>query len=131
LTNVEIGGDDMDKMKKLPAAEFDVMKAVWDNEPPLTSSIIIKHLGNSWKAPTLITLMNRLTERGFLRSEKNGKERTYFPLISREDYLKFETDSFMKIFHNNSIAGFMSALFGDRKPSDDEMDKIKEWLEGR
>ena len=35
--------------------------------------------------------MLRLVERGFLRSEKHGKERTYFPLVSKEDYLKFET----------------------------------------
>jgi predicted transcriptional regulator len=104
---------------------------VWANEPPVTSNIVMKQLGNNWKAPTLITLMNRLVERGFLRSEKIGKERTYFPLVDREDYLKFETDSFMKTFHNNSIAGLVNALFGEKKIEDDKMEKIKEWLEGK
>lgn len=53
--------------------------------------MIMKQLGieRKWKAPTVISLMLRLVERGFLRTEKNGKERIYFPLIKKEEYLKF------------------------------------------
>lgn len=36
----------MEKMKKLPDAEFEVMKVVWANEPPITTSIIMAQLGN-------------------------------------------------------------------------------------
>ncbi|MDR1688268.1 MAG: BlaI/MecI/CopY family transcriptional regulator [Clostridiales bacterium] len=95
----------MENMKKLPDAEFDIMKVVWANEPPITTSEIMKHLGGDkkWKIQTVVTLMLRLAERGFLRSEKNGKEREYFPLVSKEDYLRFETGNFLKHFHNNSF----------------------------
>ena len=79
-------------MKKLPDAEFELMKVVWANELPITTSIIMQQLGNKrgWKAQTVITLMMRLVERGFLHTEKKGKERMYFPLINKDDYLKFE-----------------------------------------
>ena len=30
----------------------------------------------------------RLVDRGFLSTEKQGKERTYYPLVSKEEYLK-------------------------------------------
>ena len=68
----------MDTMKKLPDAEFDIMKVVWANEPPITTNIIMEQLGNgrSWKAQTVISLMLRLVDRGFLSTEKQGKERT-------------------------------------------------------
>ena len=55
----------MEKMKKLPDAEFDIMKVVWANEPPMTTTIIMEQLGKEK------SLMLRLVERGFLRSENN------------------------------------------------------------
>ena len=30
----------MEKLKKLPDAEFDVMKVIWDNEPPVTTTSV-------------------------------------------------------------------------------------------
>ena len=88
----------MDKIKKLPDAEFEVMKVVWANEPPVTTAVIMEQIGKEkeWKIQTIVSLMLRLAERGFLRSEKNGKEREYFPLVAREDYLKVERGNFMK-----------------------------------
>ena len=32
-------------MKKLPDTEFDVMKVVWDNTPPVTTTMIMEQLG--------------------------------------------------------------------------------------
>lgn len=112
-TDVEYGGCFMSTIKKLPDAEFEIMKVVWANEPPITSSIIMEQLGKDkdWKAQTILTLMVRLVERGFLRTEKNSKERLYFPLISKEEYLKFETRSFMERFHGNSFASLVTTLF--------------------
>ena len=59
-------------MKKLPEAEFEIMKIVWESNPPITTSIIMHEIGNEkgWKIQTVVSLMKRLTERGFLRSEK-------------------------------------------------------------
>ena len=76
----------MGVVKRLPDAEFEIMKVVWANQPPITTAMVMEQLGKEkeWKAQTILTLMLRLVERGFLRTEKNGKERTYFSLISKE-----------------------------------------------
>ena len=34
------------KMKKLPDAEFEIMKAVWASEQPITTSIVMQKIGN-------------------------------------------------------------------------------------
>lgn len=117
-------------MKKLPDSEFDIMKVVWANEPPITTNIVMQELGNEkgWKAQTIISLMLRLVERGFLRTEKNGKERTYFPLIEREDYLKFETGGFMDRFHGNSFASLIATLYDGKKIKDSDLDQLEKWL---
>lgn len=120
----------MNSIKKLPDAEFEIMKVVWANEPPITTSIIMEQLGKEkeWKAQTILTLMVRLVERGFLRTEKNGKERTYFPLINKEDYLKFETGDFMERFHGNSFASLVATLYDGNKIKDSDLNQLAKWL---
>lgn len=120
----------MGTMKKLPDAEFDIMKVVWANEPPITTNIIMQQLGHEkeWKAQTVISLMLRLVERGFIRTEKNGKERTYYPLISKEDYLKFETGDFMERFHGNSFASLVATLYDGNKIKASDIDQLEKWL---
>ena len=123
----------MDKMKKLPDAEFDIMKVVWANEPPITTNTIMQQLGNArgWKAQTTISLMLRLVERGFLHTEKNGKERTYFPLISKEDYLKFETGNFIKQFHDNSFLKLVTTMYSDKALTESDIDELLTWAKSR
>ncbi len=123
----------MNKIKKLPDAEFDIMKVVWENEPPITTNVIMQQLGSKkeWKAQTVISLMLRLVERGFIRTEKIGKERTYFPLISKEEYLKFETGDFMARFHENSFASLVATLYDGKKIKDSDLDQLTKWLEER
>ena len=52
---------------RLPESEFEVMSAVWDGEPPMTTAYLMQQIGSKkgWKAPTLISFLTRLEERGF------------------------------------------------------------------
>ena len=123
----------MEKMKKLPDAEFDIIKVVWANEPPVTTTEIMKQLGDEkgWKIQTVVTFMQRLTERGFLRSEKHGKERTYYPLVSKEAYLRFETGNFMKQFHNNLFLDLVNTLYDGDALTDEDIDDLLKWAKER
>lgn len=120
----------MGVVKRLPDTEFEIMKVVWANQPPITTGMVMEQLGKEkeWKAQTILTLMLRLVERGFLRTEKNGKERTYFPLISKEEYLKFETGDFMERFHGNSFTSLVTALYDGKKLKESDLDQLEEWL---
>lgn len=123
----------MEQMRKLPDAEFEIMKVVWANEPPITTPIIMEQLGKDkeWKIQTVVSLMLRLVERGFLRTEKHGKERTYYPLVRKEDYLKFETGNFMKQYHNSSLFNLINTLYDDKALSDGEIDELLKWAKER
>lgn len=123
----------MIKLKKLPDTEFEIMKVVWANEPPITTAVIMEQLGfeRGWKAPTVISLMLRLVKKGFLRTEKNGKERTFFPLVTKEDYLKFETGNFMKLYHENSFLSFVNTLYDGKRLSDEDLEELLEWIRER
>lgn len=117
-------------MQRLPDAEFDIMKVAWANEPPITTHMVMEQLGRrkKWKAPTVISLMSRLVERGFLRTDKIGKERIYFPLVTKEDYLKFETGNFIKQYHENSFLSLVNTLYAGKQLSDGDLQELMDWL---
>ena len=63
------GKTDMDNIRKLPEAEFDVMVTLWDcKESPVNTAYLMENVGKQkgWKAPTLISFLTRLEERGFI-----------------------------------------------------------------
>lgn len=123
----------MKTIKKLPDAEFEIMRIVWKNTPPMSTNQIIACLDidNTWKPQTVLTLLMRLIEKGFLESEKSGKERIYSPIISREDYLSVETESFFQKLHGNSIRSLVSTLYNGKKLSDEEIADLRAWLSER
>jgi predicted transcriptional regulator len=123
----------MKKLKRLPDAEFEIMKVVWANEPPITTNMIMDQLGNArgWKAPTAITLLLRLVERGYIRTEKNGKERVYYPLIEKDEYLQFETGNFLKVYHENSFVSFVSSMFEGKNVDKNDIDELLNWAKER
>ena len=120
-------------MKKLPDAEFEVMNAIWALEPPATTAALMRDLGRAkgWKAPALITLLNRLIERGFLRSEKHQKEREYYFLMDKEEYLCFETEGFLRRYHGDSLTSLMASLTGSHELSDAQLEELIRWAKER
>ena len=123
----------MGKIKSLPDAEFEIMKVVWSNEPPITTNMIMEQLGKQkgWKAPTAISLLLRLVERGFLKTEKHGKERVYYPLIGKEEYLQFETDNFLKLYHENSFASLVSSIYQGKQAEKEDISELMNWAKER
>lgn len=117
-------------MKQLPAAEFALMQIIWQNDTPISTNQIIAHMEESArrKPQTILTLLTRLIERGFLESERAGKERLYTPLIAREDYLAFESSQFMKRFHSNSFISLVNTLYLGNQMSEKDIQEIRDWL---
>lgn len=120
-------------IKRLPDAEFTVMKIVWQSEPPVTTHKIMEHLSDdiSWKPQTLLTMLARLTEKGFLSSERVGRERCYRPIISEKDYLKIETGSFLQRYAGNPLGKLVKTLYAEGEMTQDDLDELRQWLAER
>ena len=123
----------MSVLKRLSDTEFEVMKVAWTNESPITTNIVMQQLGNrrQWKAQTVISLMLRLVKKGYLRTEKSGKERTYFPLVAREDYLRLETRNFLKLYHENSFLSLVNTLYDGKQLDDNDIEQLMKWVRER
>lgn len=111
------------KNQRLPAAEFDVMSAIWALPAPVTVPQVMETLGQQrgWKTQTLATLFARLCKRGFLKKEGEGRgrEHSYYPLISHQQYLAMETDAFLSNLHQGSVPSLIASLRGTRLSQED------------
>ena len=120
----------IDYEKKLPDAEFDVMMAVWEGTPPVNTAYLMEKVGRGrgWKAPTLISFLVRLEERGYISSEKRGKERYYTPVANRTEYLRTSTEMFVRQFLGGSFVRMMVSLYNGKKLSEADIDELLQWL---
>ena len=87
----------MAAIKRLPDSEFEIMEIIWHNSPPMTTLQVMEKMepSRNLKLQTLLKMLMRLIEKGFLKSERVGRERNYTPIISKQEYMKFETENFM------------------------------------
>ena len=120
-------------MKKLPDAEFELMRIIWDNPSPISTNQIIDKLGDhsTWKPQTVLTLLTRLISRCFLRSERVGKERIYYPLIDKQAYLSYESAVFMRRYHAGSLKSLIHTLYTNEQLNSSDIEEIRSWLKGR
>ena len=120
------------EIKKIPDAELEVMKIIWNNETPISTSkikeICDEESKNSWTISTLQTLLNRLIERECLNTEKRGKERIYSPKIMEAEYLEFETKMFLKKVHGNSFTSLINTLYKSREIDKNDIEELYEWF---
>ncbi len=120
-------------IKKLPDSEFEIMKAVWHSDEPVTSPMLTEKLRldlpeKDWKQQTVLTMLVRLEGKGFLRSDKAGKERNYYAVVSESEYLRVEAESFRKRFSGGRIGSLVKALYDDNDLSDEDISELKDWV---
>lgn len=112
---------------RLPEAEFEIMEFIWQQQPPVTSAMVMEGVGREkgWKAQTLLTLLSRLCTRGFLTGEKKlGREKAFTPLVDRQTYLQSETRAFARQIHAGSPASLLTA-WADEQLTDQEIDELE------
>ena len=101
-------------IRRLPDAELEVMQAIWDCRPPVarTDIEVILYKTHPMAMTTLLTLLTRLGEKGFISIEKNGRRSYYTPCISREDYLASQSRNFFEKLCGGNLSTFANALCG-------------------
>lgn len=123
----------MNKITRLPDTELEVMKAVWSIKSEINTTEIKKILDKNrpWNVSALQTLLNRLIDRGFLDTYKNGKNKCYTVLINEEDYISFENKSFLKKINNSSITRLVASLYDSKSISDNDLMELSKFIEDK
>ncbi|MCC2255918.1 BlaI/MecI/CopY family transcriptional regulator [Ruminococcus sp. CLA-AA-H200] len=120
----------MKEIKRLPESELEIMQIIWKEETPVSRMTVENALQEVHPlAPTtILTLLTRLCEKGFLALRKEGRSNLYEPLITEREYLASESRSFLDRLFGGSVAGFATALC-DSGVKKEEVEELKRLLE--
>lgn len=118
-------------MQKLPDTELEIMQVVWKEGKVLSTSEIKERLEEHrpWNVSALQTLLNRLIDRGFLDSYKEGKNRFYEAKIKEGDYLAFENSLFLQKVNANSLTKLVASLYQSNSITDEDLDELAKFIE--
>ena len=119
-------------LQQIPESEYELLRVLWRIPTPAPSGDILQNLpkGNRWKRTTVLTLLGRMTEKGILRADKDGRRLLYTPLVAQKDYQAAQTSDFLQRVHGGKLSSLVMALSANEEFSDDELDALKKLLEG-
>ena len=99
-------------IKRLPDSELEVMQAIWSLEAPVARVDIEEILKDNYPIAmtTLLTLLTRLSEKGFIKIEKISRSARYYPLVSQQEYLAQQSKNFLQRLCGGNMSTFATAL---------------------
>ena len=115
-------------VRTLPDGELSVMQALWACTPPVSRTEIAENLSHNLAPTTLLTVLNRLAEKGFVSIEKRGRQCFYTPLVAEHDYLAQQSHCFFQKLCGGSPSTFASALC-DSGISAEDLAELRRLLE--
>lgn len=117
----------MNEKMRLPDTELEIMKVIWEKGGTLSTSEVKMLLERNrvWNVSALQTLLNRLIDRGFLESYKEGKNRFYTPLVTEKEYLAVENKMFLEKVNDSSVTKLVASLFDSHSISEADLEELE------
>ena len=120
-------------IQQLSDAELEIMKIVWGNQSEVTLFPYIMdglaEKGKPCQKNTLIVLLSRLMNKGFLSAKKIGRRNEYTTLVSETEYQTAQTKKFLNKIYEGSAKGLVSNLIMGDLLADEEYEELKRLLE--
>lgn len=96
---------------KISDSEWTVMQVLWSKGPASSQEIVtLLQQKKTWAPTTIKTLISRLIQKGFIRSEKQGKKPIYHPMVSEKTSMMSATDSLFMHICSKKIGSTISQL---------------------
>lgn len=119
-------------LQQVSDAELEIMKIIWSNKKPTLFAFILSELeakGKPWQKNTVITLLSRLMDKGYLKAKKIGRKNEYTPLISEAEYQTTQTKHLLEKIYEGSAKGLISNLIQSDLLDNNEYEELKKLLE--
>src|SRR5687767_10219621 len=116
--------------KKKPAAvlpsisdaEWTVMRIIWERGTATANEVVQALEGSMhWKPKTIHTLLRRLTDKGALDYEKNGREFVFRPLVMERDCQLAESRTFLERVFGGGVAPLVAAFVEQERLTPEEI----------
>jgi len=115
---------------KLTEAEWQIMKALWENWPA-TARQIADRLGSdvNWAYTTIKTMLTRLAEKKAVKETKKGNVSVYEPILSRPQAQRNALKSLVNQAFDGAFGPLMHFLVEDQKLTKKQKEELKKALQ--
>lgn len=123
-------------MKNLPTvsdSELTLLQIIWAQGGTALFAEIMTSLAQNqseWKKNTVLTLLSRLVEKGYLTTSKLGRRNAYTALISDGDYQAAQTKTFVQKIYKGNVRDLVSTLLEQDILSTEDLEELNQfWQE--
>ena len=97
----------------------------------MNSSWILEQVQGSrkWALATLMTVLSRLVEKGFLICEKEGRNNVYRAAVGEAEYKQNEGKSILEKLYGNSFKNLVTSLYSGKAIGKSELAELREFLD--
>lgn len=120
----------MKNLPKISDAEYQVMQIIWEKYPISTNDIIdLLSEKTKWNPKTIQTLLSRLVKKGALNHEKQSRCFIYSPKVKKEEYVNYESKSFLKRFYNGALNSMVLNFLEQNELTKEDIEELKNILD--
>ena len=113
----------------LTTAEEQIMKLLWRLERAFIRDLLNEFPDPKPASTTVLTLLKRMIDKGFVSYRQCGNSREYYPLIKKSDYFSDHINGLIKDFFNNSTAQFASFFANETNMNQDELKELRDLVD--
>lgn len=113
----------------LTTAEEQIMKLLWKLERAFIRDLLNEIPDPKPATTTILTLLKRMIDKGFVSYKLFGNSREYYPLIKKSEYFSRRINGLIKDFFNNSTAQFASFFTDETNMSQAELKELRDLVD--
>ena len=113
----------------LPKSEEQVMNYLWELKKAFMKDLLAKFPEPKPATTTILTLLKRMKNKGYVDYTLFGNSRQYYPTVSKEDYFSKHIKGLIKDFFNNSSTQFASFFTSNTELSQNELENLRNMID--
>ena len=119
-------------IQQISDSELELMRIVWARGGTALYAHIMEDLekaGRTWQKNTVITLLSRLGDKGFLTVRKLGRRNEYAAAVSEAEYQAAQTQVLVNKLYAGSAKGLVATLIQQEAISPGDYEELKRFWE--
>ena len=116
-------------MTALSKSEEQLMLYIWELGRAYTRDIIELYDEPKPAVTTIVTLLKRIKDKGFIDYETVGKAREYYPIVKKEEYCKSYFKGMVSNFFHDSNLKLASFFTRTSNLTKDELEELKAMID--
>ncbi len=115
----------------LGTAELEVLKALWERRRATVRQVLnqLHEQGRRLAYTTVLTVLTRLEQKGFVKSDKSGMAYVYRPTVTRAKVTKSRLRSLIEQLYDGAAGPLVLQLMREKKFSADEIAELQKLID--